>query len=86
MHSERVAAVLGTVSFTSPRIIVVIIVDFHREAMYLRKNPRRPFRLLPRTRALRGGLAAFPPTSFPPVKEKRENNRRIKKKNMTVKK
>jgi len=39
MHSERVAAVVGTVNFISPRIIVVIIVDFHWEAVYLRKNP-----------------------------------------------
>lgn len=41
MQSERVAAVVGTINFTSPRIIVVIMVDFHREAVYLRKNPRR---------------------------------------------
>jgi len=80
MHSERVAAVLGTVNFTSPRIIVVIIVDFHREAVYLRKNPRRPFRLLPRTRAHQGLAPRFLRLPFSRATDLKKENRQIKQK------
>lgn len=36
--AKFVATVVDTVNFISPRIIIVIIVDFHREAVSLRRN------------------------------------------------
>lgn len=87
MHSERVAAVVGTVNFTSPRIIVVIIVDFHREAVCLRKNPRRPFRLFPRMQAPSGRPSCFPSDFLSLATDYKKNRKTDRfKKNTTVRK